>query len=346
MSFFFRWRLIFYSRKTPPELLCIPFDIISAPLCPQSPFGFTSGFNPNNAWDTCGRIYEDTGLSHVSFASREVSDATGFESRASPAFDSPGHTSLGLNNWQSDHASPDLYLSDSVGRGAGDVTGFTPLQQLQDTFYDFSDWSSGPEVSIQYGNIAMANGLVGTGGFHTSFQPNGASFSDGNPGLENAFLNFTNFVDDSMTTIQGPLVSPTFPSMQVSTIPGATDFHQPDLHSANTGGIGANTEINRPHEQYPSIQNGEMASSTPVAVQQLPQQAGTGFRCTSCNRSFGRNTDRIRHETALHGVNQRQYLCQVPRCIKGQDGGYSRADKLKEHMWKKHANLGYVKGRM
>ena len=67
--------------------------------------------------------------------------------------------------------------------------------------------------------------------------------------------------------------------------------------------------------------------------------------CTQqgCLVTFKRDKDRIRHEAAVHGINQVLHLCQVPGCPKGQGRSYSRADKLTEHMWKKHGNLGYVK---
>ncbi|RDW69222.1 hypothetical protein BP6252_08242 [Coleophoma cylindrospora] len=63
-----------------------------------------------------------------------------------------------------------------------------------------------------------------------------------------------------------------------------------------------------------------------------------------CTKTFTRDADRIRHETtaSIHNRN-RDHLCAIPGCRKGQDGGFSRADKLKEHMWKKHADLGYAK---
>ncbi|KAL2073903.1 hypothetical protein VTL71DRAFT_11229 [Oculimacula yallundae] len=67
--------------------------------------------------------------------------------------------------------------------------------------------------------------------------------------------------------------------------------------------------------------------------------------CTQahCNETFTRDSDRIRHESGVHGINRLLHLCQVPGCVKGHGAGYTRKDKLTEHMWKKHAALGYVK---
>jgi hypothetical protein len=63
-----------------------------------------------------------------------------------------------------------------------------------------------------------------------------------------------------------------------------------------------------------------------------------------CPVTFERDTDRIRHEATVHKINQGMlHLCAVPGYPKGRGNGYSCADKLTEHMWKKHGNLGFVK---
>jgi hypothetical protein len=62
-----------------------------------------------------------------------------------------------------------------------------------------------------------------------------------------------------------------------------------------------------------------------------------------CFVTFRRDPDRVRHEAAVHGINQALHLCPVFGCNKSQGRGYTRKDKLTEHMWKKHGNLGYVK---
>ena len=62
-----------------------------------------------------------------------------------------------------------------------------------------------------------------------------------------------------------------------------------------------------------------------------------------CFATFKRDPDRIRHEAAVHGINKATYLCHVVGYNKSQGVGYTRKDKLTEHLWKKHGNLGYVK---
>jgi len=69
------------------------------------------------------------------------------------------------------------------------------------------------------------------------------------------------------------------------------------------------------------------------------------FACTqlNCFSTFIRDKDRARRESSVHGIGRPLYLCQVPGCIKSIGAGYTRKDKLTEHMWKKHGNLGHVK---
>jgi hypothetical protein len=87
---------------------------------------------------------------------------------------------------------------------------------------------------------------------------------------------------------------------------------------------------------YATVQNQATVSALPAA---------TAFACTQpgCQAMFKRYTDRIRHEASKHGINGMLYFCQIVGCPKSFGAGYTRKDKLTEHMWKKHANLGYVK---
>ncbi|PMD12829.1 hypothetical protein NA56DRAFT_452885 [Hyaloscypha hepaticicola] len=66
------------------------------------------------------------------------------------------------------------------------------------------------------------------------------------------------------------------------------------------------------------------------------------FQCTMCTRAFKRDFERTRHEASVHGINRRLHLCSVPGCPKSHGTGFSRTDKVTEHLWRKHANLGYT----
>ncbi|CZT12615.1 uncharacterized protein RCO7_04009 [Rhynchosporium graminicola] len=78
-------------------------------------------------------------------------------------------------------------------------------------------------------------------------------------------------------------------------------------------------------------------------IQMLPVQVSGHFSCTQCMTTFKRDSDRIRHESSIHGTNRLLIICHIQGCNKSQGWGYTRQDKLVEHLWKKHANLGYLK---
>jgi hypothetical protein len=89
------------------------------------------------------------------------------------------------------------------------------------------------------------------------------------------------------------------------------------------------------------------ASQSMQAPPAMPTKAPVLTQCTAlgCFAAFKREPDRLRHEAAVHGINQllQLYLCPVIGCSKSQGSGYTRKDKLTEHLWKKHGNLGYAK---
>lgn len=93
--------------------------------------------------------------------------------------------------------------------------------------------------------------------------------------------------------------------------------------------------------------------SAPIPLTPITQQTFVApdvpnvFPCPQigCSAQFKRPYERARHEIAVHGSNPGTHLCPVAGCPKGRGVGYSRADKVKEHLWKKHAHLGYTKSR-
>ncbi|KAH8595225.1 hypothetical protein B0O99DRAFT_623518 [Bisporella sp. PMI_857] len=74
-----------------------------------------------------------------------------------------------------------------------------------------------------------------------------------------------------------------------------------------------------------------------------PTPGRSMFQCSNCMATFTRDADRIRHENTKHRMVPGTHVCPITPCPKSQGVGYSRPDKLKEHLWKQHANLGYTK---
>lgn len=121
---------------------------------------------------------------------------------------------------------------------------------------------------------------------------------------------------------------------------GRSEQSSPSLtYAASTGNI----DLPFPNDGNHAPSLAQPAQTIQAAV--APAQQQNLVLCTQfpCPMSFKRHADRIRHEATVHGVNQVLHLCRIPGCSKGQGRGYSRADKLTEHMWKKHGNMGYVK---
>jgi hypothetical protein len=72
----------------------------------------------------------------------------------------------------------------------------------------------------------------------------------------------------------------------------------------------------------------------PAAIQAAPHQRA---QCTICLRSLSRRSDLNRHMNSVHNVGpQVLHLCTVPGCPKSFGAGYSRKDKVTEHLKKVH----------
>jgi hypothetical protein len=87
------------------------------------------------------------------------------------------------------------------------------------------------------------------------------------------------------------------------------------------------------------------SESPPSTLNLPPAPASARIPCTypPCTKTFKRDYERIRHENSMHVNTQGAHLCPVPGCPKSHGKGYSRSDKVTEHLWKKHSNLGYTK---
>jgi len=109
-----------------------------------------------------------------------------------------------------------------------------------------------------------------------------------------------------------------------------------------------------PYPSFPDDMNGMMpglpadmiSPATDMSAFASPTMASapnSRISCTICTSTFKRDADRIRHENSVHNNGYRAHLCPVIGCAKSQGRGFSRADKVTEHCWKQHGNLGYSK---
>jgi hypothetical protein len=121
---------------------------------------------------------------------------------------------------------------------------------------------------------------------------------------------------------------------------GRGDEFSPSEFQTNPGLLGISAPT-------PPIQSTAPVLQPPSANAPAAATAHARIPCSilGCLVNFNRDGDRIRHEAAVHGFNQvfQLYLCPVGGCDKSQGVGYTRKDKLTEHMWKKHGDLGFVK---
>ena len=148
---------------------------------------------------------------------------------------------------------------------------------------------------------------------------------------------------DSSVAFSGPgqtFSPPAFPG------PGPASIFSDQNLSMSQYAAYQDTQLPVPNAYSSPIPHGPVVAATPAQTMQpalpITQQS---LQCMqpNCDAVFTRDADRIRHERARHGANHGLHLCPIPGCPKAQGRGYSRADKVTEHLWKKHGNLGFVK---
>jgi hypothetical protein len=89
--------------------------------------------------------------------------------------------------------------------------------------------------------------------------------------------------------------------------------------------------------------NGQASNQTyaPNAVPQWPAVILCNY--PTCGQTFKRDADRSRHEQSVHFKTPGLHLCPIAGCPKSYGKGYCPPDKVTEHLWRKHANLGFTK---
>lgn len=135
----------------------------------------------------------------------------------------------------------------------------------------------------------------------------------------------SNAIQDVSGPVTQDLVSPEYPSLTTQT---------PSLISFAFPGDSINAAM-------------PVSQQTPQP-QAVPTTADTALTCVIacsipwCPMTFKRKHEQVRHEASVHGINQGIHSCQIVGCP-SYGRGFSRKDKLTEHLWKKHGNLGYTK---
>jgi hypothetical protein len=160
----------------------------------------------------------------------------------------------------------------------------------------------------------------------------------------------------------GTFISPENCSL-ASTLPSGGTFQFDDDHAQSTQ-IGSRRSMGKP----PAARDGGTSSHNCLSSQFVPWDSYGAYQpvhessnstrpitskslptgvtsillnCRHCSQIFKRHKDRRRHESTKH--ENKQYLCHIAGCPRGQLPGYSRKDKLTHHMWRDHSDLGYRK---
>jgi hypothetical protein len=98
---------------------------------------------------------------------------------------------------------------------------------------------------------------------------------------------------------------------------------------------GSSPNGHAPAIAIPVVAGSAIPTSAPTAaIQPAPRQR---VPCTICPTTFARASDLHRHMSSMHNMGpQVLHLCSVPGCPKSVAPGYSRRDKVVEHLRKVH----------
>ena len=131
---------------------------------------------------------------------------------------------------------------------------------------------------------------------------------------------------------------------------GDYQLYEHDQASSNIGslvqqGVPAFNDNSSQNTNQHSVIGQTAVPIQPPFVPNAPQSAKPcGY--PGCTRTFTREFERTRHRQ-IHAINPRLFHCPIDGCPKhvsrAGSKGYKRPDKVTEHLWKKHADLGYVK---
>lgn len=284
-------------------------------------------------------VADASGIGGSLFDQWQIPTASGFEHsdyETLPGF--PGHN--GIDWWANDPQQPNkqlTYVEDGYQMMVNDVGVGSSGQGFMTNM--FAEPPQHVANNFGFGDPAL-NASIGRGDWEAvnRFDPNifaqdqrhtpmGNSFGIGIPapvssGLDSGFANGFAFYDPASINLE--------------------DNDNEDNDQGHQGIVGSFVAaLPQPVPALPPLP----VAALPVAVA-LPAAATTIIARIPCSQgcaiTFSRDSDRVRHEQVKHG-NRPLYLCEIPGCAKSVGTGYTRKDKLTEHMWKKHAALGYTK---
>jgi hypothetical protein len=246
------------------------------------------------------------------------------------------HSQSGLRSFN--HSSDGHFLHDSERNSGSLASPFVPFG---------SNWPHGNTNSLPTGYVNP--GILCDSGSYESFI--GDDFQSSIQ-TDNLISSNVNINEHTGYAVPDALIGTGLPGVEYPPLSNGSvfPFQEPypldDFMDSHSG----STFFTPPFNDDMNVQ---YASQEAITHQQMalipPPNLTAGYACTypNCFRVFRRDADRLRHATTAHNANNvGVHLCPVVGCVKSQGAGYSRADKVKEHLWKKHANLGYVKGRM
>jgi hypothetical protein len=115
-----------------------------------------------------------------------------------------------------------------------------------------------------------------------------------------------------------------------------SDFYPHNSDDTSTWNIARNPDTQNASIQppYPIVGLPVVLSTNSPQLQPLTDR----FPCTrpGCPRTFRRISDRRRHSESVHSTDKGRYICHHAGCRKNKFPGYSRPDKLHEHLREKH----------
>jgi hypothetical protein len=236
----------------------------------------------------------------------------------------PGSQSLNLAHFGGGSTAPAIVFG--VTDRDGDLTHVSysdrNLSTQGNLFVSTGLYDDGNHVNQNFSYTGDVNGGITGMGLHP-FQEGNIN----NPLMPSVYFDdgFTSFMNPTSTQLgENSWAAPTVPCFQPI----------PSMESIPTGYL---------QHQHSVAISSMQAPVNQASTAQGPRRAVGPSSCNRCNRTFTKPSDLERHIVSIHQAVQGRFLCPIGGCVKSQGVGHTRQDKVTEHLWKKHGNLGYAK---